>query len=316
MKHILVSGSLAYDIILDFPDSLKNHIMPDKHHMLDVTFEVDKLEKNLGGTGGNIAYSLKKLGAEPLLLSCIGKDSKMYESHLDEHEIKTDYILQRFDTFTASAHIMSDKDGNQITAFYGGALKRDEDLDIDNVKEDIELAILAPNHPPTTMRHAKQCTEKHIPFCFDPRQHVTSFTPQELMLLIGQATYLIANDYELAQLEKKTGWSVDDMFDHVEVIIMTKGSEGSTIRTKKDTYEITAAPAESVEDPTGASDAYRAGFFYGLTAGHNFQTCGQIASVAASYTVEHYGTQRHNFTEEDFHERYKRHYGETISLKM
>lgn len=317
MKSVLISGSIAYDYIMDFPDSFRHHIMPDQLHILNVAFVVDKLEKNLGGTAANIAYTMKLLGyAEPLILSCIGKDYKEYEAHWEEHGINTDYILQRLDTYTASAHITTDKDDNQITAFYAGALGQDDDLDVSNITQEIELAIIAPTKKETMLRHVKQCAEKHIPSCFDPGQQITAFTPQELMLAIGQATYLIGNDYEIKLIEQKTGWGSKELLDHVEVVITTLGAQGVRISTKEECINIPAAAVQSVEDPTGAGDAFRAGFFSALAAGHTYETCGRIGAVAASYAIEHYGTQVQWYSKNDMHQRYIASFGSSPSSDL
>ncbi len=310
---ILVSGSLAYDYIMDFPDSFKNHILPEYIHILNVSFVVNQLQKNLGGTAGNIAYTMKLLGVDPLILSPIGSDAQDYIAHCTAHGISTKYIKKHTELLTASAHITTDKDDNQITAFYPGALI-DDSVTVADVSEPIELAILSPTKKEVTLKHAKECDERNIPFVFDPGQQITAFAPQELMRTIGQATYLIGNDYEIKLLEEKTGWDTQELLNHVDVVIITYGEKGSAVLTKDGKEDIASCSVLSVEDPTGAGDAYRAGFFAALTQGKPLRVCGQVGSVAASFAIEHYGTQRHSFTSKEFGERYAQAYNESFPL--
>jgi adenosine kinase len=311
---IALSGSLAYDYIMDFPDSFKNHILPEQIHILSVSFVVDTLKKNLGGTAGNIGYTTKLLGADPIILGSLGSDAGEYMDWFKKHGIRMDHISISKKLLTASAYITTDKDDNQINAFYPGALGEDAALSIHNIKEAVDLAIISPTKKEAMIKHAKECFEKEIPFVFDPGQQITALSPQELMTAIGQAAFLIGNDYEMKLIEEKTGWDEDELFSHVETVITTLGEKGSVIKTKKETLEIAPCPPQSVEDPTGAGDAYRAGFFGLYIKGKDMKTCGQAGSVAASYAIEHYGTQKHVFTMESFEERYKRAYAEEVRL--
>jgi adenosine kinase len=313
---VLLSGSLAYDYIMDFPDSFKNHIMPDQLHILNVCFVVEKLEKNLGGTAGNIAYTMKILGSDPIILCPLGSDAGEYIEHFKKYKIKDDYIPIIKDKLTSSAHITTDKDDNQVSAFYIGVSNVASDLLVKDIKEDLDLALVSPNDKQAMIGHAKECYELKIPFCFDPGQQITTFNSQELMLLIGQAKFLIGNDYEMKLIQEKTGWDMDELLNHVEIVITTLGSRGSIVRFKDQIIEIGICEATSVEDPTGAGDAYRAGFFSAYLQGHDYKTCGQVGAVSATYAVEHYGTQNHFFTMDEFKNRYEKSFGETISLEL
>lgn len=309
---VLVSGSLAYDYIMDFPDSFKNHILPEQLHILNVSFVVDKLNKNFGGCAGNIAYTIKMLGAEPIILGVLGKDADDYLVHCKQAKLKTDYIKQVDNKFTASAHITTDKDDNQLAAFYSGAGEEAVGLSISEVKENLELALITPTKKEAMIRHAKECYEVKIPFVFDPSHQLTAFTAQELMLVIGQAKFFIGNDYEMKLTQEKTGWGMAELLNHVEVVITTLGEKGSIISTKDGNIEVGICPAQSVDDPTGAGDAYRAGFFAAYVRGLDLKTCGQVGAVAASYTVEKYGTQTHEFTLAEFKERYGKAFGQEL----
>ncbi|OGH90629.1 MAG: hypothetical protein A2479_02715 [Candidatus Magasanikbacteria bacterium RIFOXYC2_FULL_39_8] len=314
--NILISGSLAYDYIMDFPDSFKNHILPDQLHILNVCFVVEKLQKNIGGVATNIAYTTKLLGGEPVVLAPLGKDGQEVLDFLASHDIKTSGISMSKNLLTAGAHITTDKDDNQITAFYNGALSEATDLHIANIKEKVDFALISPTKKEAMIQHAKECYDARIPFCFDPGQQITAFSNQELAAVIGQAKFFIGNDYEIKLVEEKTGWNTNELLNHVEVLIITLGDRGSVIITKDTSIEIKPCPALSVDDPTGAGDAYRGGFFTGYTRGLDLKTCGQMASVAATYAVENYGTVNHSYTTEEFEKRYVETYGEPMSLKM
>lgn len=301
---VLVTGSLAYDYIMDFPDSFGNHILPDKIHMLNVSFIVDQLRKEFGGTAGNIAHTMQLLGEFPLIMATIGRDGQDYLDILKIRGLDTSYITKNESLYTASAHIVTDKNDNQITPFYPGALIYDDQLDPGKVQEPLTFATVSPTKKEAMIAYAKRCSELGIPFLFDPGQQVTAFSPQELMLVIGQSSILIGNDYEMALITQKTGWNGNELAKHVNTLITTLGDKGSVITTEHETIEIPAARAQSVEDPTGAGDAYRGGFLAGLTKGLSLADAGKIGSLAATYAVEHYGTQNHHYTLDEFKSRY------------
>lgn len=313
---VLVSGSLAYDYIMDFPDSFRNHILEDQLHILNVCFVVDQLKKNFGGTAGNIAHTMAMLGGEPHVFGALGTDAGEYIDALKKRGIDTGNIVVSKEKLSSSAHITTDKDDSQVTAFYPGAGDEALSLDVSTMKEKVDFAIIAPAHKDVMVAHALACHNAEIPFCFDPGQQITALSPQELMGAIGQAHALIANDYEMKLIQEKTGWHADNMLEHVELLITTLGEKGSIITNKTGRVEIDPCPANSVEDPTGAGDAYRAGFFWAYSEGFDIESCGQIGSVAATYAVEHYGTQKHEFTREEFEKRYQETYGSPMSRKI
>lgn len=311
---ILISGSLAYDYIMDFPDSFKNHLMADQLHILSVSFVVNKLKKNFGGTAGNIAYTAKLLGAEPTVLGTLGADGADYEAHFKKYGIADAGIVRHDDINTASAHIVTDKDDNQITAFYPGPLERSADIAVADISEKPELAIIAATHKNAMIAHAKQCSEAGIPIVLDPGQQITALDPRELSLLVGYARVIIANDYEMKLLQDKTEWTNEEqLLEHAELIILTLGERGSRIINKDGAIDIAPCPPQSVDDPTGAGDAYRAGFFTAYTKGLPLPVCGKMGSVAATYAIENYGTQNHSFTVAEFENRYEKTYGEKLN---
>jgi adenosine kinase len=256
------------------------------------------------------------LGASPIILSTLGHDATDYLSHIEKNNISSKYISTSKDKLSSSAHITTDKDDNQLTAFYSGASEESVNLSINNIKEKIHFAIISPTKKEAMLKHALECRNAQIPFCFDPGQQVTAFTPQELMQAIGQAQFLIANDYEIKLISEKTGWDTSELLNHVQTLIITLGEKGSVISTKEKTFEIMPCKPKSTDDPTGAGDAYRAGFFTAYAQGCDLETCGQVGSVSAVYAVEHYGTQTHKFTKQEFTQRYEDTYLKTISLEL
>ena len=313
---ILVSGSLVYDHIMNFPDSFKNHIMPEQIHILNVCFMVDKLERSWGGTAGNIAFTMKMLGGEPLLLSVLGKDGRDYLDFMKEFGLKTDYVLSDKKRSTASAYITTDADDNQITAFFGGPLALAKDKKIaDFIKEKFSLAIISPTDKEVMMQHLKECKEMGVKAIFDPGQQITAFSEIELKKMISQAEFVIGNDYEIKLLQERTGWSEEEILKNTNVLITTLGEHGSVVKTADgETVMAGVCAPLSFDDPTGAGDSYRAGFFVGYEKGFDWKTCAQMGSVAASYAIETYGTQEHKFTKEEFCQRYEKSFKEKLEF--
>ncbi len=313
---ILVSGSLAYDYIMNFPDTFRNHILPDQLHILSVCFTVDRLERGWGGTGGNIVYTLKMLGDDPIIVSAVGRDGGAYLEYLKKNGIASALVLEDEKLYTASAHITTDKDNNQVTAFYNGPLERAREISIHDLKQKFGLAIVAPTAKEVMMRHVKECRELGISAVFDPGQQITTFNDAELRTTLSQSAFVIGNDYEIKLLQERTGWDAHEILKNTPVMITTLGEKGSIVTTATgEEFDIAPCPPESVDDPTGAGDAYRAGFFVGVEKGFDYQVCGQMGSVAASYAVESYGTQHHQFTVKEFKDRYKKTYGTELKIK-
>ncbi|TAN33520.1 carbohydrate kinase family protein [Patescibacteria group bacterium] len=311
---ILVSGSLVYDNIMNFPDSFKNHIMPDNIHILNVCFVVDRLERSWGGTAGNIAYTMKLLGAEPLVVSAVGADGSDYLDYLKKNGIDAANIKIDKKQSTASAYITTDADDNQITAFYNGPLANVDSLEA--VKEKFELAIVSPTQKEAMQKHMHECATFGAKAMFDPGQQITAFTGEELQKMLSQAHFVIGNDYEIKLLEERTGWDANEILKNAKVLIVTLGERGSIIKTAEgEEVKVGSCPPLSFDDPTGAGDAYRAGFLVGFERGYNWKMCGQMGAVAASYAIETFGTQAHNFTKKEFCERYKKAFGEELKLE-
>ncbi len=307
----LICGSVAYDNIMVFEDSFKNHILPDKIHMLNVAFLVPKLRREFGGCATNIAYNLKLLGEDPLPMATVGQDYEPYRKRLKTLGIKQTYVRQLEDTFTAQAFITTDLSSNQIIAFHPGAMNFSEKNKVSDAKG-VTIGMVSPDGRTGMIKHAEQFKKRKIPFVFDPGQGLPMFGGDELRKFVEEATWVTVNDYEWELLKDRTGWTEKDVTDRVDALIVTLGKKGSEIHTKGKTYRIPAVRPRAIEDPTGCGDAYRAGLVYGLLHGLDWETTGRIASLMGSIKIEHQGPQNHSFTLEQFRKRYKAAFGRTM----
>lgn len=306
---ILVTGSMAFDTIMVFEDQFKNHILPDQTHIINVSFFAPEMKRYQGGCAGNIAYTHKMLGGDPVIMAAVGDDFGAYAERLKEHGLYGDHIRHIEGEFTAQAFITTDIDHNQITAFHPGAMNFAH-LNKVSDADDIELGIVAPNGREAMLQHSKQFAEAGIPFVFDPGQGLPMFDGEELSTFLSQANYAIVNDYEYQMLSEKTGRSFSDLAAEVEALIVTKGSQGSTIYVGGQVVEIPCAPISEAIDPTGCGDAYRAGLMFGMTRKFDWRTSGQIASLCGAIKIECAGTQNHKFTAAEFADRYQIAFGE------
>lgn len=308
--RIIVSGSLAYDRIMDFPGRFREHILPDKIHLLNVSFTLDKFAEKFGGTAGNIAYNLKLLGDNPAVLAAVGRDFRPYFRDLSIMEIDSRHIKSFNDEYTAVANIITDLDDNQITAFYPGATRRGVELDMPpELKNPDNFLIAAPCLPSEMKKRCVEATEVGMKYLFDPGQQITSFAAQDLANCAKDAFLLVFNDYEWQLFRSKAKLDLDDFTSQGRVVAVTQGEEGSTIYAPEDTYNIPSVKASKVADPTGAGDAYRAGLGLGIKNDWPWQITGQMAATVASFAVEQYGTQEHKFTIEELNQRYEENFG-------
>jgi adenosine kinase len=300
----LICGSYAYDTIMVFPDHFKKHILPDKVHMLNVSFMVPEMRREFGGCAGNIAYNLKLLGGDPLPMATVGRDFASYAQWMDECGIPQTHIKQFNNTFTGQAFITTDMDDNQITAFHPGAMSLSHENQVSQATG-VSIGIVSPDGRDGMIEHALQFTEENIPFIFDPGQGMPMFDGDDLIRFAEQATWITLNDYEAQLFEDRTGKSPHELAEMVEALIITRGGDGSYIYTKEHRLEIPAAPTEALNDPTGCGDAYRAGLLYGLMHDMDWETTGRIAALMGAIKIEHHGTQNHSFTRDEFDDRYK-----------
>lgn len=307
----LISGSVAFDNIMVFRDSFKNHILPDQIHILNVAFLVPELRREFGGCAGNIAYNLKLLGDDPLPMGTVGEDFEPYEAWLTQTGIRLDHIRRVTGTYTAQAFITTDLDDNQITAFHPGAMDQSE---LNHVSEasGVTIGIVSPSGRAGMIQHAQEFAAAGIPFIFDPGQGLPMFEGDDLRQFVDQATWVAVNDYEWQMLQQRTGWDAATMLNHLDALVVTRGGEGARIHTKSSILEIPAAPVGALADPTGCGDAFRAGLLYGLSRGWDWPKTGRLAALLGAIKIESHGTQNHRFDRESLADRFEAAYGESL----
>ena len=308
----LICGSFAYDTIMVFEDQFKNHILPDKVHILNVCFIAPHMRREFGGCAGNIAYNLKMIGGEPLPMGAVGMDFEPYARWMDENRITRRYVAELPDLYTAQAYITTDMDDNQITAFHPGAMNEAHVNKIEDA-EGATLGIVSPDGRQAMIEHARQFSELNIPFVFDPGQGLPMFTGEELETFIRQATYLTVNDYESELIQERTGRDLDSLGADLEALIVTRGGKGSDIYRAGSILHIPVAEVAGTVDPTGCGDAYRAGLLYGISNGLDWETTGRIASLMGGIKIEKHGTQNHRVSPAEFASRFERNFGYALA---
>jgi adenosine kinase len=302
-KNIIVSGSLAYDRIMDFPGYFSEHILPEKIHMLNIAFQVDSIREKFGGTAGNIAYALSLLGEHPVISGAIGHDYRKYFEWFAKNGIATDTIKIIENELTASAYITTDKADNQITGFHPGAMKYPAALDFNQLNPKETIVTVSPGNLADMLNYPAICKAKGIDYIFDPGQSLPMLEAANLTKAIEGCQILIANDYELELITSKTGLNKAALLKLAKMIIVTQGEAGSLVSTQDDEFRISAVKPRKAVDPTGAGDAYRGGLISGLVHGKSIRDCAMMGSVCASFCVECYGTQDYRFSKEEFKER-------------
>ena len=308
MSRVLVSGSLAYDRIMDYDGLFADHFVADKLHSINLSFQINNLSIGFGGTAGNIAYNLALLGVQSEIIATAGEDFSKYHSHMLLSGIVANSIPILEGEMTSSAYVFTDKSDNQIAAFHMGAGGHPYDSPIDTNGKD--LAIVAPGCIADMQVLPEVYRKRGFPYLYDPAQAITALSGEDLRAGMSGAKVLFGSDYEFGLMAQKTGWIENAMLEHVPTLVITLGAGGSRIVTRDGEMKVKAAPVKSTTDPTGAGDAYRAGFMKGMLLNLSFEQCAKLASVAATYTIEAYGTQTHKFTLDEFKERYREAYGE------
>ena len=311
--NIIVSGSLAYDRIMDFPGDFSDHILPEKIHVLNVSFTVNGMIERLGGTAGNIAYALSLLGEAPVILATVGHDYHRYFEWLAKNHIASDSIKIIEEEFTASAYITTDRADNQITGFNPGAMKHPSSFNFDRVNPRESIAIIAAGNLEDMVTYSHTCKSRGIDYIFDPGQSLPMWDRQDLIQCIEGSRILISNDYELELIISNTGLDRKNLLKRTKTIVTTLGETGSRVLTPEGKIDIPAAKPKVVVDPTGAGDAYRAGVIKGLAQGRNIKQCAIMGSVCASFAVECYGTQGYHFSLEEFQNRLDKYSSEHLS---
>ena len=308
---VLICGSMAYDNIMVFPGRFQEHILADQLHILNVAFLVPEMRKEFGGCAGNIAYNLRQLGEEPLIMATVGDDFPVYAERLQANTIDQRYIRSVDATLTAQAYITTDLDDNQITAFHPGAM---DHAHLNEIPTDagITLGMISPDGRQGMIEHSEQFAAAGIPFMFDPGQGLPMFDGDDLKTFVGQATWVAVNDYEGQLLQDRTGWSLQEIAEQVDALIVTRGGNGSIIYAEGREIEIPAVKPADILDPTGCGDAYRAGLVYGISHGWSWEDTGRLASLIGARKIAHRGTQNHALSLDDVRQEFAAEFGHAL----
>ena len=290
----LITGSFAYDTIMVFSGQFKNEILPDKVHMLNVSFLVPQLRREFGGCAGNIAYNLNLLGGAALPMGTVGKDFGPYADWMDVQKIKRTYVKEIAESYTAQAYITTDLDDNQITAFHPGAMGAAHTQAVPT-DAGIKIGTVSPDGRDGMIQHAREFHEAGIPFIFDPGQGLPMFGGPELEEFVRLADYVTVKDYEAQMLQERTGKKLDELAKLVKAVVVTMGAKGAIVHAGGKQIEIPSVKPEAVLDPTGCGDAFRAGLLYGLAAGADWELTGRLASLMGSLKIARRGGQNHRF---------------------
>lgn len=308
--RIIVTGSIAYDYIMAFPGDFSEHILPDKIDVLSVSFLVDSLRREPGGCAANIAYNLALFGARPTVMATVGADFAYDQERLHNHGVDVSLIKVIPDETTSSFFVSTDRRNRQIASFYVGAMGRAGELSFRDLdREEIALAVIAPNAPEAMLQYVRECQTLQIPYVYDPSQQIVRLSGEALLAGIRGSRLFIANDYEFALIHEKTGLDEDAVAALTDVLVITHGAEGSTIRAGEERHAVPAVPARAEVDPTGVGDAYRAGLIFGHLNGLPWPVAGRAGALAATYALEALGTQEHRYSPRAFLERYAEHFG-------
>jgi adenosine kinase len=304
----LICGSMAFDTIMSFHGRFSEALLADQLHKINVAFLVPGIRREFGGCAGNIAYNLKLLNGDPLIMATLGKDGGTYVERLDKLGISRRCIRHIDDAYTAQAFITTDADSNQITAFHPGAMGSSHLNKIQDAGK-VKIAIVAPDGRDGMIEHAEDCARLGVPFIFDPGQGLPMFSGEELKYFIELATYVAVNDYEAELLTERTGLSLEQIAERVSALIVTRGEQGAEIYTSNERFDIPVVGVDKVVDPTGCGDAFRAGMLYGLTHDMDWMTIGRLSSLMGSIKIASQGGQNHTPTLAEIQERFRKEFG-------
>lgn len=313
----VITGSVAYDYLMRYPGRFRDHILPENLDSLSVSFLADSMQRVRGGVAANIAYTMRLLGGTPVILAAVGEDFTDYRHWLEAQGLSTAQIVEIADELTATFFVSTDLEQNQIANFYAGAMNHARHLTLrERGLADAELVVISPNDPVAMLNYAQECKQLGIPFAYDPSQQIARLTGDDLQQSVPGAAYLLCNEYELAMVQSKTGWSLDEIRSQVDTLVLTLGKKGSVIYSGDEVIAVPVAHLERIEDPTGAGDAYRGGFFAAATCGLPPAVCGKIGSLCSVYALENMGTTAHRFTVDEFITRYTRVFGPEPTLQL
>ncbi len=305
---ILLTGSVAYDYLMTFPGHFQEQILPERLASISLSFLVDSMSKQRGGIAPNIAYTMALLGEKPRVMATVGEDFAEYRAWLDAKGVDTSLMKVISGVFTASFFATTDRASAQIASFYPGAMGYSASQSLKELDQKPDLVIVSPSAPDAMMKFPAECRELGIKYLYDPSQQVLRLEGNELARDMEGAHFLFCNDYEFGLISKKTGWSLDQILDHVNVLVITRGKDGADLYAGEDSVHIPTVPEDEIVDPTGVGDAFRGGFLAGYSRGFDWKLCGEIGSLAAVYCLEQRGPQSHGYTRQEFVARFRRHF--------
>ena len=304
----LICGSLAYDTIMVFPERFRDHILVEQVHILNVSFLVPKMRREFGGCAGNISYNLKLLGGDPYPMATVGEDFELYGNRFEQLGISLKHVRQIQGEFTAQAFITTDLDDNQITAFHPGAMQSSCMNSVAD-SEGMKVGLVGPDSKEAMYQHSEEFKTQGIPHIFDPGQALPLFNGDDLKHFIKNADWIIVNSYEAKLMQERTGYSPEEIAEHVDAFIVTLGGEGSIIHTDHRHETIKAVRVKEVVDPTGCGDAYRGGMLYGLLNDLDLPTCCRLGSLMGAIKITEEGPQNHSFKMDEFRGWFRDNYG-------
>jgi adenosine kinase len=313
---ILLTGSVAYDYLMTFPGHFKEQILPERLESISLSFLVESMSKQRGGIAPNIAYTMALLGKKPRVMATVGEDFGEYREWLESKGVDTSLMKVVPGLFTASFFATTDKVSAQIASFYPGAMGYSATQSLKELDQKPDLVIVSPSSPDAMMKFPAECRELGIPYLYDPSQQVLRLEGEELARDMEGAYFLFCNDYEFGLISKKTGWSLDQILDHVKVLVITRGKDGADLYSDGNSVHIPTVPEDQVVDPTGVGDAFRGGFLAGYSHGFDWKLCGEIGSLSAVYCLEQRGTQNHAYSREEFVQRFRKHFDDGGKLDV
>ncbi len=305
---ILLTGSVAYDYLMTFPGLFKEQILPERLEKISLSFLVDSMSRQRGGTAPNIAYTLALLGERPRVMATVGEDFEEYRAWLEEHGVDTRWMLTIPGEYTASFFATTDRLNAQIASFYPGAMAHAARQQIREVQPRPDLVVISPNDPRAMTKFAGECRTLGLPYLYDPSQQVLRLEGPELVRDLDGAYFMFVNDYEFELISRKTGLDLAEILRRVRVLVVTRGAEGSSIYAEGEEYRIPVVPPTRIVDPTGVGDAYRGGFLAGYARGWDWEQCGKMGALAATYCLEQQGPQSHHYSRAEFVARFRQHF--------
>lgn len=311
---ILLTGSVAFDYLMKFPGYFKDHILPDRLEHISLSFLVESMTRWRGGIAPNIAYTLALLGQKPRVMATVGEDFGEYRQWLEEKGINTAAMRVIPGVFTASFFCSTDRSNAQIASFYPGAMAYADRLSFKSLEKRPDLVVISPNDPKAMHQYVSECKELGIPYLYDPSQQLARVSADEVNHGLKGAQSLFVNDYEFGLIEKMTGLTAADILAQVKFMVITRGEAGASVYADGQEFTIPIVPALQIADPTGVGDAFRGGFLSGYGRGFDWEICGRMGALAATYCLEQTGPQGQSYTRGEFVARYRQHFDDAGQL--